>query len=162
MFQDLITNAITSLLTSFVAFGAVYKFFGEKLFGHLLEGRLQRERSRSEVKLQELKHEQDVKIQAISVEVGHLTDRGKHSNEREYAALSSIWEKYVDAHYATLVGVTSYTQHPDLNKMPDTEVRELLETTELSEKQKDRILNSDDKNRSFSHAINRDISIRRR
>jgi hypothetical protein len=48
-----------------------------------------------------LKSEQDRQIEKLRGDIGHLQDRGKHSNEREYTALTGIWEKYADLHAAT-------------------------------------------------------------
>jgi hypothetical protein len=79
------------------AFVALLAFIGiapsqlvEKLFGHRLESRLA-----------EVKHEQNTKIEALREQLGHLGDRGKRSNEREFEALSAAWAKFVQAFLST-------------------------------------------------------------
>jgi hypothetical protein len=63
-----------------------------------------------------LKSEQDRQIEKLRADIGHLQDRGKHSNEREYAALSGIWEKFTMFHgaagnYVRGIGQEASAQH---------------------------------------------------
>lgn len=123
-------------------FGLAPKFIGEKLFGHYLDGRIAR-----------LKHDQGKELEAIRERLSHLSDRGVRSNEREYLALSSVWEKFVDLYYATNVCAVSYIQFPDLDRCSDAEVEEFLSTTELSDQQKSYVKKAADKNRSYSSSM---------
>ena len=99
--EHILVSALTSVLASTAVLLAAGRFLGERLFGHWLEGRLQSQKEAHEVRLAELKSEQDRQIEKLRGDIGHLQDRGKHSNEREYAALTGIWEKYADLHAAT-------------------------------------------------------------
>jgi hypothetical protein len=60
--QYLFYNAVVSVGSTLVTLGAAYKLFGERLierlFGHILDGRLQKEKERHELALANLKHEQ--------------------------------------------------------------------------------------------------------
>jgi cytochrome c556 len=112
---DLTASAVataSSLGVTGAALWAAGRFFGEKLFGHWLEGRLQRQKEEHALDLEklkgaqsegleQLKNEQNREIEKLRGDIGHLQDRGKHSNEREYAALAEIWEKFSDFHSAT-------------------------------------------------------------
>jgi hypothetical protein len=129
---------------------AILRYFGDKIFGHVLDRRLEKEKERHELALTNLKHEQDRQIEDLRAKIVHLTDRGKHSNEREYSALSTIWEKYVDLYYATRVCVVAPMHYPTLNSMSETDVAQFIDTTELSASQKLKVLASDNKERSFS------------
>jgi FMN-dependent NADH-azoreductase len=112
---------------------AVLRFFGEKIFGHVLDQRLQKEKEGHEVALTTLKHEQDAQIEDLRAKkIGHLTDQGKHSNEREYADLSTIWQKLVDLHHATRVCVIAPMLYPPLNSMVKADLTEFIDTTELT------------------------------
>ena len=46
-------------------------------------------------------------------------------------------------------------QYPDLTRMSEAEIGEFLDTTELDKEQKAAVLNSKDKNSSFSHIVRR-------
>jgi hypothetical protein len=69
---------------------------------------LQRQKEAHELKLEELKGEQNRQIETLRADIGHLQDRGKLSNEREYAALTEIWDKFSDLHTATSDCVMSF------------------------------------------------------
>jgi hypothetical protein len=164
MTQAVLFNLLVSIGSSVASWVVIYRFFGEKLFGHFLDIRLQRQKADYDVKLEGLKHEQSEKLEALKyeqskdietlrAEISHLTDRGKHSNEREYLALSAIWEKYVDLHYATHTAVASFIQYPDLNNATSAELDDFLAITELSDRQKENIRLANDKNKSFSRTI---------
>jgi hypothetical protein len=157
--QYLFYNAVVSVGSTLVTLGAAYKLFGERLierlFGHLLDGRLQKEKERHELALANLKHEQDAQIEDLRAKIAHLSDRGKHSNEREYAALSAIWEKFVDLYYATDQCIVGAMQYPDLTRMSEAQISEFLDTTEFDKAQKLAVQNSKDKSASFSHIVRR-------
>src|SRR4029077_20648268 len=78
---------------------------------------LQRQKEAHELRLAELKSEQDRQIETLRADISHLQDRGKHSNEREYAALTAIWENYSDLHTLTNTCVIAYIRYPDLQGM---------------------------------------------
>jgi hypothetical protein len=98
--KDLLINAFVSVGLTTAVLLAAGRFLGERLFGHWLDGRLQGQKEAHELRLAELKNEQDRQIETLRADIGHLQDRGKHSNEREYAALSGIWEKFTMFHEA--------------------------------------------------------------
>ena len=125
----------------------------ERLFGHILDRRLQKEKERHELALASLKHEQDAQIEDLRAMIAHLTDGGKHSNEREYAAPNAIWEKFVDLYDATDQCIVGAMQYPDLTRMSEAQISEFLDTTEFDKAQKLAILNSKDKNDSFSYVV---------
>jgi hypothetical protein len=159
MIQYLLHSVAIPVGSTLLAVGGAYKLFGERLterlFGHLLDERLQKEKERHAVALANLKHEQDAQIEDLRAKIAHLSDRGKHSNEREYAALSAIWEKFLDLYYSTDQCVVSAIQYPDLTRMSEAEIGEFLDTTEFDKAQKAAVLNSKDKNASFSHIVRR-------
>ena len=136
---SVVVAAITSLGLTGAALWAAGQFLGEKLFGHWLEGRLQRQKEAHELKLEEFKGAQNKElekakgaqneqIEELRGDIGHLQDRGKHSNEREYAALTEIWEKFVDMYHATRVAISGSFQYPDLERMSESALALFLET----------------------------------
>jgi hypothetical protein len=154
--RHIAVNVFVSVVSALGALGATYRLFGEKLFGHFLDRRLQQLKHEHDIEIEQLKHNQNQVIENIRADIAHLSDRGKHSNEREYIALSAIWEKFVALYYATNVCVVSFVQYPDFNQMADDEIGEFLDSTELSKEQRAAVLKATDKGRSFSH-----ITIRR-
>jgi hypothetical protein len=63
---------------------------GEKLLSHHLERRLFA-----------LRHDQNEKIEELKAQLAHLSDRGQRSNQREFDAISAVWDKFVEAYLAT-------------------------------------------------------------
>jgi hypothetical protein len=95
-------------------------------------------------------------------DIGHLQDRGKHSNEREYAALTEIWEKFCDLHEAANSCVCGFLRLPDLQRMNDDEIAKLLDKNEFTEEERDAVRNAANKNDGFSLAMNMRLGVRAR
>jgi len=116
--------------------------FGEKYLGFHFDR-----------KLADLKDAQNQKIQALKEQLNHLGDRGKRSNEKEYDALSEIWNQFCDVVQSTDRAVVQFMEHPDLNRMSKEDVKSLLDSTDLSEQQKEGVLQSDDKNKAYGQSV---------
>jgi methyl-accepting chemotaxis protein len=141
---DPLTHAAAVVGLTVAAFWVALRFFGEKLFGHWLEKRLQSQKEAHEFKLEEFKREQNEeledlkgaqneKIEKLRGDIGHLQDRGKHSNEREYAALAEIWEKFSDLHTATNNCIMGFMQFPDLERMDNDRIARFLDQNDFTE-----------------------------
>jgi hypothetical protein len=85
--------ALASAATLWVASTKI----GERLLNHRLEKQLAK-----------FKHEQDQAIEGLRAELAHIADRGKHSNQREFDALSGLWEQFVDAFLSTNTAVVRF------------------------------------------------------
>jgi hypothetical protein len=68
-------------------------------------------------KIAAFKHEQDKGIEGLKADLAHLGDRGRRANEREFDALSGIWDAFVDAFLKTNQAVISYRSFPDLDRL---------------------------------------------
>ena len=69
--------------------GVALRLFGEKLFGHWLNERLQRQNQEHAVKLEKLKDEQNQReIEKLRGDIGHLQDRGRRANEEGFSAFA--------------------------------------------------------------------------
>jgi hypothetical protein len=108
-----------------------------------------------ERKLAALKYDHDQQIEELKAKLAHLGDRGVRSNEREFNAISVIWENFVDAFVATLRAAVAFTGHPDLSKLSDEDVIHFLDSTTLSDEQKNEVTKASDKNKTFSDFVNR-------
>ena len=89
----------------------------------------------------------------LRADIGHLQDRGKHSNEREYAALTEIWEKFSDLHTATNNCVMGFVQFPDLQRMDEERIAKFLDKNDFTEDERAAVRNAADKNDGFSRVV---------
>jgi hypothetical protein len=104
-------------------------------------------------KLADLRDVQNQKIEALKEQLGHLGDRGKRSNEREYEALSNIWNQFVDAFEATEQCVTQFIEHPDFERLNAEEIDAFLNATDFTDDQKREFRSSSDKNKLYTRTI---------
>jgi hypothetical protein len=132
-----------SILASGVALFAASTRLGERFLNHHFDKRLAT-----------FKHDQEQAIEELRAKLEHISDRGKRSNEREFSALSGIWEKLIDAYLATNTCVSSLVEYPDLNSLTQDEVTSFLNSTEFSEAQKTQIAAASDKNEIYSRVVN--------
>ena len=116
--------------------------FGEKYLGFHFDR-----------KLADLKDAQNQKIQALKEQLNHLGDRGKRSNEREYEALSDIWDQFVDAFHSTERCVTQFIEHPDFDRLSVEEIDTFLNSTDFTEDQKKEFRSSPDKNKLYTRTM---------
>ena len=94
-------------LSSLLAFAFLLPTkFGERLVAHHFEARIS-----------ELKHEQSKELGRLQAELDHMKDRGIRSNEREYQAITSVWESFVESFLATRRCIAQVMEYPDLNKL---------------------------------------------
>jgi len=103
--------------------------FGERLFSYHLER-----------KVAELKHSQNEAIEALRAELAHTGDRGRRANEKEFEALSAIWDSFVDSFLKTNQAVVSFMSFPDLDMLAPADLAIFLETSELSMPQQQQVL----------------------
>jgi hypothetical protein len=130
-------------LGSFLAFLAILPTkIGEKLLAHHFEA-----------KLAALKHDHGIELGKLQAELDHLKDRGIRSNEREYQAITSVWEAFVDAFLATKRCVVQFMSFPDLTRLPIDDVMEFLTTQGFSEPNASRIASAENRNRAFGSAV---------
>lgn len=104
---------------------------GERLFSYHLER-----------KIAGLKHSQNEAIEALRADLAHTGDRGRRANEKEFDALSSIWDSFVDAFLKTNQAVISYMSFPDLDTLSPADLAAFLETSELSAPQRQQVLDA--------------------
>jgi hypothetical protein len=115
---------------------------GERLLGHHFDR-----------KIAELKHAYDQKIEALKADLSHLGDRGRRANEREYDAVTEIWNAFVDAFLKTNQAIVSFLSFPDLNHLAPEELTAFLETTELSLEQRRQVSAAADKIKMYSNVM---------
>ncbi len=155
--KDLLISAFAGALTSIGLTTAVLlaagRFLGERLFGHWLDGRLQSQKEAHEVRLAKLKSEQDRQIEKLRGDIGHLQDRGRRANEREFSALGAIYDKLEDLFDATNRCVVLYLSVPNWDRMDDEAVARFLEANEFTPGEKAALQNAKDKQAAFSRVM---------
>jgi hypothetical protein len=102
--------------------------------------------------LEVYKAEQNRDIEGLRERLNHIADRGRRSNENEFNALRSIWEKFIAAYFSTYGAVLNFIQFPSLNQMADERVTEFLESNEFDSSTIRDILASKDREQSFTRA----------
>ena len=146
-------NALVSVGLTTAVLLAAGRFLGERLFGHWLEGRLQSQKEGHEVRLAELKSEQDRQIEKLRGDIGHLQDRGRRANEREFSALGAIYDKLEDLFDATNLCVSVYVSEPALDRISDAALAGLLEANEFTPGERAAVRNAKDKPAAVSRVM---------
>jgi hypothetical protein len=151
--KDLLLNAFVSVGLMAVALWAAGRFLGEKLFGHWLEGKLQRQKEAHEVELAKLKSEQDRQIETLRGDIGHLQDRGRRANEEEFSAFRAICDKLENLSDATSRCVVLYVSAPNLDRMDDEALARFLAENDFTPGEKAALQNAKDKPAAFSRVM---------
>jgi hypothetical protein len=84
----------------------------------------------------------------------HAIDRGKLSNEREYEGIFEIWKAFVATYNSVFQAILAFVQHPNLNNMEVRAIEDFLTTTNLSNEQKIRVVESKDRNDTYARIVN--------
>jgi hypothetical protein len=118
--------------------------------------------------IESVKADQEAKLERLREQLSHLGDRGRRSNEMEFAAIREVWEKIVEAYLATHGCVANLIQYPDLNPLSAQELDGFLSTTGFSKEQCDQIRKATDHNdmhvkiitwRSIAHAAQTNFDV---
>jgi hypothetical protein len=96
--------------------------------------------------IEAFKAEQGTKLERLREQLSHVGDRGRRSNEMEFAAIREVWEKTVEAFLATGNCAANMIEYPDLGRMPSQELEAFLSTTGFSSEQNDQIIQAADHN----------------
>ena len=132
-----------------LAWTLIIRTFPDFIGGALLK-RVERNNS---VQLEKLKDENNRQIEELRARLDHLRDRGIRSNEREFQAITAVWEHFLDAYAATMQCAVAFSQHPDFNRLSDPEAKQYLDSVDLSERQREKIMSATDKNSSYSRFV---------
>ncbi len=139
-------TVLTSLITSAIATWALIlalvasPHFLDRLLGHYLETRSAAERAR-----------RDREMESLKVVLGHLQDRGRRSNEREYQAIVAAWEAVNEAFYEVTTTIFVWSSKPDLEDMSAEELRERLEESQFSPREIRYVSNAKDRGEAYQH-----------
>ncbi len=138
LFQTIASSAV--VIVAFVAMRSTS--VGERFLSHHLEK-----------KVADLKHTHDRDIEGLRSDLAHLQDRGRRANELEFEAATRVWNSFVDAWLKTQQAIVEFMSFPDLNKLSDSDLATFMDSTELSNSQRQQVLNAKDKNEMYSKII---------
>jgi hypothetical protein len=155
--SDLLISALTGVAASVgltvAGLWVALRFFGEKLFGHWLNERLQRQNQEHAVKLEKLKGEQNREIEKLRGDIGHLQDRGRRANEEEFSAFRAICDKLEDLFDATSRCVVLYVSAPNLDRMDDEALARFLAENDFTPGEKAALQNAGNRPAAFSRVM---------
>jgi hypothetical protein len=100
-------------------------------------------------KLEGLKDQQNQQIEKLKEQLAHFSDRGKRSNEMEFAAIKLVWERFVEAYLATTTCALAFVEHPDFTRMSDADKEAFISESDFSERDKDRLRRTADQNKEY-------------
>lgn len=144
LFQIILQSAASAVIVIGALVGLAPTKLGDGFLNHFFDRKLAAQR-----------HDYETQVEKLRASLAHLGDRGIRSNEREFEALTSSWERFVDAWLSTNACAMEVVQYPDLNGATDEEVENFLASSDLSESQRRRVYASPDRN----HALLRFLKI---
>lgn len=99
--------------------------------------------------LERLKAEQSHGLERLKEQLNHLGDRGRRSNEMEFAAIETVWKAFVKAWLSTNTCVGAMIQIPDFGRMSDDEVKKLAASSGFSDRDQEALLRSADRTEDY-------------
>jgi hypothetical protein len=135
----LLQTAIAAGVATTAFFILLPSKFGEKYLGYHFDR-----------KLAELKDGQNQEIEKLKEQLAHLGDRGKRSNEMEFAAIKLVWESFVEAYLSTVTCAIAALEYPDFTRLPDPDKEAFISGSDISDHDKDRLRKSADQNKEYA------------
>jgi hypothetical protein len=139
-FGSLALTFLTGAAGGLALIGLAPAKLGEKLFGHYLDRKLADLRHVHEQQIAHLKADQDRQLEEFRSKLAHVGDRGVRSNEKEFQAVVAAWESFLVAYSATMQCAIAAKEYPNLDGLPEPDIRRYLETTDLSEMQREKVM----------------------
>ena len=110
-------------------------------------------KSRFDKSIEAFKAEQGTKLEMLRGQLSHFGDRGRRSNEMEFAAIREVWETTVEAFLATGSCAANVIEYPDLSRMTPQELEAFLSTSGFSKEQNDQIIHAADHNDMYNKIV---------
>ena len=131
-----------SALTILAFIGVRFTKLGERFLDHRLNA-----------KIAAIGHANTKEIEGLRSELAHLQDRGRRANEVEFDALTKVWDAYVDAWLKTQQAILEQMSFPDLDVLSASDLSTFLESTELSEAQRQQVALATDKKNMYAKIL---------
>ncbi len=104
-------------------------------------------------KLEELRHHQAMELQRLRVEIDSLLSGALKLQDKEFSVLPEVWTKLDEAHGLVAWLVSPLQHYADVDKMNAEQLEEFLADTELTASQKNEVLKSREKNKTYQEII---------
>lgn len=104
-------------------------------------------------KLDNLKHQHDVELQRLKVEIDSLLSGSIRLQEKEFIILPEIWGRLDDAHGRARLVLSPMQRYADLERMAEAELEEYLEGRDLRAYDKARLRESVEKNNLYQEIM---------
>jgi hypothetical protein len=129
-------DAILKFLGTVTIYGGGSAAVAYMLFKHLGKGWID---ARFAERLAVFKHEQDIAIQRLKIEVESILSGALKIQELEFTILPEAWKKLDDAYGATRSIASPAQSYTDVGKMSEVQLEEFLTNTNFTESQKQSI-----------------------
>lgn len=110
---------------------ALFKWLGEKWVDSRFEKELERYKNEQQQELERLKHK-----------INSLLDRTVRLHTKEYEVLPELWGRLIDAYMASAGYLAHFQSYPDVGRMRDDELDDLLSRSPFTAVQKQDIKDS--------------------
>ena len=145
-----ITDQVSSFIGTIVATGggaAVVAYFIFQWLGkNWIENKFKQ-------RLEEHRHQQALEIQRLRVEIDSMLSGSIKLQEFEFQTLPEAWKLLNDARGNVNDLMSPLQQYPDLSKMNNEEIQDILRSSNLLESQKKKIIKSEDKMKTYMEVI---------
>jgi hypothetical protein len=105
--------------------------------------------------LENFKHQKDIEIQKLRIEIESLLSGKIKLQERDFTILPEAWAKLNSAHKNLTFTTSAFQQYPDLRSCTKSEIDEFLVTTDFSKLTKDKIRNAADPLKVYVDVVTR-------
>lgn len=103
--------------------------------------------------LERLKSSQGRELELLKEQLNHLGDRGRRSNEMEFAATEAVWKAFVKAWLSTNTCTGGMMSIPRFSSMSPDELTSFMSASDLDEREKKSLLNSADREKEYGNII---------
>lgn len=104
--------------------------------------------------LERLKSSQNRELELLREQLNHLGDRGRRSNEMEFAATEAVWKAFVKAWLSTNTCTGGMMSIPRFSSMSADDLSSFMSASDLDEREKKSLLNSADREKEYANIIN--------
>lgn len=114
---------------------------------------LEQFKAASSREIERLKADQGHELERLKERLNHLGDRGRRSNEMEFNAIETVWKGFVKAWLSTNTCVQAMIPLPDIEMMPDDDLKKLAASAEFSEREQSALLKSSDRKEEYVRTV---------
>jgi hypothetical protein len=104
-------------------------------------------------RLDNLKHQHDIELQRLKVEIDSLLSGSLKLQEKEFIILPEIWGRLDEAHGRAQLVLSPLQQYADLERMAEAELEEFLEGRDLRIYDKARLKEVSNKNKIYQEIM---------